>query len=464
MKKKNILFICLIFCLSLFLITFVTCESDYLWHIKAGEYMFNNHILKHDVFSWSMLGKSWISHEWLFEYILYGLSIIFPKTHLIVYGFISTFTLLLILFLTNKKDYLKNIPFTLIWITFAMILTSYMQGRPNLLSFIFLTLTVYLLYDNYQNDDSKLIYFIPLITILWSNIHGGSANLSYILCFIFYICSFFSFNYPKIISNKTTKIKRRRYLITFFLCLLSININIHGFTMLIYPYKNMMDNTMLTLIQEWRPLNLNVLNNYPYILLVLLIFSVLILSKKKINFIDLVLFLFSVFLGFKSIRFCVYTYIIMSYIVFKYINQRKEDKGTNLVIIILSISFLSLFIINFNNISTNINKKELSKDTIKLLIKEKPSKLYNDYNLGGELIYNNIPVFIDGRADLYSPNILKDYIIINNTSMNYKDLLNKYEFDYYIIDKYSNINEYLKENNSYTLIKEDSNYLLYKKN
>ena len=461
---NNILFIILIFCISLFLLIFMESESDYFWHIKTGEYIFNNGILKNDVFSWTAIGKSWMSHEWLFELFIFLLKMFFSKYHLMVYGFIFIFTLHITIYLCNKRDFLKNIPFSLTWLAFSIVFMSSMQGRPNLISFNFLSITIMLLFDNYKNVNSKKIYLLPFISILWSNIHGGSSNLVYLFCLIFYICSLFNFNFSKIISKKISKTQRFRFIITFFLCILATCINVHGIKMLAYPYQNMLDSTMLNVIHEWHPINLNLLNHYPYIILVAFIFFVLLFSKKKIQFIDLILFLFSVFLGFKSIRFCCYTYIIMSYIVFYYIEPRREDKGTKLLLILCSIIFFSIFIFNFKSIVYNVNNKFLSNKMINIIKQEKTERLFNEYDLGGELLYNDIYVFIDGRADLYSKINLKDYLIISNTSSGFIELINKYNFDYYLVNKNSNINYYLNNNKSYELIYFENNYLLYKKN
>ena len=61
-KKKTILFIFLLISFSLFLVTFMESDYDYFWHIKTGEYIFNNGIIKKDIFSCSVTGKHWISH------------------------------------------------------------------------------------------------------------------------------------------------------------------------------------------------------------------------------------------------------------------------------------------------------------------------------------------------------------------------------------------------------------------
>lgn len=461
-RKKIVLFIVVfILCFSLFALFFVQVENDYFWHVKAGEFMFHNHLLKKDVFSWLAYHHKWISHEWLFELFLYTLKLLFPKTHLLVYCFLSLSILLLTLFFVNKEKYLKNIPFTLLWIAMSMILFPFLCGRPSILSFSLFSLTIFLLYDNYHKEDSKRIYFLPFIAIIWANIHGGSSNLVYLFCFLFYICSFFNFDFKKIYSNSIDKKKRRRYLIVMFLSMLCINLNLHGFDMFIYPYQNMMDITMLYAISEWQPTNLNDMTHYFYIVLVLLIFCILIFSRKKINFLDIILFFFSIYLGVKSIRFWPYTYIIMSYVVFDYISLHKIDSGTNLVLLFSSFCFLLIFVFNVPNIFSAVKKNYVSSSMIETIKQKKPKRLYNDYNIGGELLYNDILVFIDGRADLYSSLNLKDYLLINSTSGNYLSLINKYNFDYFIVEKESDIDYYLSYNDSYQVVFSDCHYNLY---
>ena len=115
-NKKTLSFVFLIVCFSFFLLCFYNKESDYFWHITAGEYMIDNGILKKDIFSWFMKGKYWMSHEWLFEIIIGYLKHIFGNIHLLIYPFLCLLCLLLMLFFTNKKEYMKNTIFSLCWI------------------------------------------------------------------------------------------------------------------------------------------------------------------------------------------------------------------------------------------------------------------------------------------------------------------------------------------------------------
>lgn len=462
-KKTFIALTIYVICMSLFLLVTMRSESDYYWHIKAGEYMFNHGILKKDVFSWYLYGKYWMSHEWLFEIILYSFKLVFGSAHLLVYGFVCMCSLQFIMFLANKEGYLKNINFSMIWVTLSMILIVYMQGRPHLISFNLLALTIWFLYDTYRNEDSKLIYFLPLISIIWANVHGGSSNLTYIFCFIFLIVGLFNFNRPKIYMDRLSKKQMLKYLIIAIICMLCVNINIHGFKMFVYPYQNMMNKVMINNIAEWLPTNLNFPGHWVYMLIVVFIFFVMIFSKKKISFIDLALFGISIVLGFKNIRFWGYTYIIMSFVIFNYVGKRKLDIGTNTILIIVSVMLVAFFCLSTNNIHKQLNSGYLVKKDIEAIKKVKPKRLFNMYNYGGELIYNDIPVFIDGRADLYSNYNYLDYLSISDLRVNYIDLIEKYDFDYLLVSNQYSIDTYLKNNSDYEQIYENKEIILYKK-
>ena len=88
------------------------------------------------------------------------------------------------------------------------------------------------------------------------------------------------------------------------------------------------------------------------------------------------------------------------------------------------------------------------------------------YDYGGELVYHDIPVFIDGRADLYSPYNYKDYLALSKLERDPKRLIEKYDFDYFLVDSTYPINIYLKYQKEYEVIYQDlsKNILLYKKN
>ena len=231
--------------------------------------------------------------------------------------------------------------------------------------------------------------------------------------------------------------------------------------MFLYPYTNIMDTTMINNISEWQPTSLSNLYHYSYFLFILFIVITMLISDKKIELIDFLLLVFCFYLGLKSIRFWLYSPIIMYYVVYGYVTERKPDRNTGLILGIISIGLLSIFIYSIN---FNIKYKYvLNSKVIDIIKKEKPNRLFNMYDYGGELVYNDIPVFIDGRADLYTKYNYKDYLNISNGKKDYVSLINKYNFDYLLVDKKYPIYTYLKYSTDYEILYENKNLILYKK-
>ena len=115
---------------------------------------------------------------------------------------------------------------------------------------------------------------------------------------------------------------------------------------------------------------------------------------------------------------------------------------------------MSDFIINYFE-ENNINIKDV--------------RLYNEYNYGSYLLYRNIPVFIDSRCDLYTPefnegeDIFTDFINSSNLSVYFEDIFEKYDITHVILYKNSKINMIIEDANldGYKLLKSDDNFVFY---
>ena len=119
--------------------------------------------------------------------------------------------------------------------------------------------------------------------------------------------------------------------------------------------------------------------------------------------------------------------------------------------------------VNLATIKDNLSYKALDNEVISIIKKEAPERLYNFYDYGGELVYNGILVFIDGRADLYSKYNYEDYLDISLLQGDYVQLINKYDFDYFLVNDRYPINTYLKYNNNYSVLYDSDDVVLYKK-
>lgn len=459
-KYKFILILLGIMLLAVFNFNF---GNDYFWHVKTGEYIINNlSVPTYDIFSWIGLNNfAWISHEWLSEVVIYGFKAIFGDFGPLFFCLIMYGILVCLLLFLNKDNLIKNKLFSLLWIVFGfLVFSAVMLPRPHLISYILFIICVYILYDLYDNEDSKKIYFLPLISVLWVNFHGGSSNLTYILCLIFLICGLCNFKFGRLEARKISKKQIKKFILGFVLSFLGIMINPHGIKLITYPYENMQDKVMISNITEWFSPSLNNIGDLWAFVLIGVIVLVLIISKKRIKFINLVLLGAFLFLALKSYRFMPFLYIVSSFIIFDFIDKGNFE-FSKFLNVIMALFILILSIVLSFKLVNSYNQKMISDDIINYIKKVKPKRLFNFYGYGGYLIYNNIPVFIDGRADMYSKHTLKDTFDLQNNGYNY--ILDKYNFDMIIIPKNIALNIYLLDSDEYVLSKQDDEVLVYEK-
>ena len=97
-------------------------------------------------------------------------------------------------------------------------------------------------------------------------------------------------------------------------------------------------------------------------------------------------------------------------------------------------------------------------------------KLYNEYNYGSYLLLNDIPVFIDSRCDLYTPefnrntghgasgkDIFSDAINIANRSANYEEKFEEYGVNHV------NLASALDNDSNYEKIYEDDRFVIFER-
>lgn len=99
-------------------------------------------------------------------------------------------------------------------------------------------------------------------------------------------------------------------------------------------------------------------------------------------------------------------------------------------------------------------------------------RLYNEYNYGSYLLYQGIPVFIDSRADLYTPefngdkdkDVFTDFIRVSSLSVHYEDIFNKYNITHLILPKNTKMNLFISKDNNYNELYKDDNFVIYERN
>ena len=294
----------------------------------------------------------------------------------------------------------------------------------------------------------------------------------------------------KVILKKDSVIKY--IILIMILCIFTGFLTPLGTTPFTYLPKTMAGNTMDN-ISEHLPLTL--INDIKTMVVIVLFLLILIFTEIKIKLRDLFMISGLVLLAFMSRRQVSMFVLIGGFIFAKLLVALidKYDKGgteqamnamttifgkTVTVLLGILVSF-SLYKGKINNPIINESTYPVSAcDYILENLNVENIKLFNEYNYGSYILYRGIPVFIDSRADLYTPefngtkneegkyvgkDIFTDYINISNISTYYENKFEEYEISHILIRKNSKLNMFLSRDDNYNKLYSDDNFVLYER-
>jgi hypothetical protein len=456
-------------------------DPDNFWHIKNGEWIAANKTIPYsDHFSWYGMenGFKWTSHEWLYDLLSYGVFSLgaffgaenggFTAIRLMVAVVILAF-----FFLTYALVHIKTKSLTaalLIAMISARGLVPHIQPRPQIFSFCLFIVFMILM------EKKKYAWGIPVI-IIGTNLHGGVYPV-YLALGAYYL-----------LQNVTLK----RFIIYMALFLPAVLINPYGFGIYMYTIKSMSFADTAKYINEWKP---TVLFEYKPLMLCLAVLPLL-LKYAKVRAKDIILLLGVYFMALKSARHMALFYIISLPAVSPYIcetfaiynaamrNDQKAEKFVKAVnnlktvlvkaagkvwLPVCAVSAAACLLLFFVLAAGHIEPQAEYPYELVNYVRTHPEmrRIFNDYNIGGYFIFNDIPVFIDGRQDLYTPNfndtnIFTEYSgLLYSEDEDYGSFFEEHRIDYIILGKGMTLSKLLKNDSRYPVIFETELYFVFR--
>ena len=161
-------------------------DPDLGFHLKYGKYIFENHTVPtHDLSTYTVTGNPYVDLHWLFQLKIYSIYHLTGYTGLSL--FVTLMTLLLMFFLLLRNR-LHDIPLPVTCVVFLagfLVLEPRLILRPELFTFLFLTILLYLL-DLYYYSRRNLLFLLPVVMVVWCNGHslfvlGFAAIVAYLV-------------------------------------------------------------------------------------------------------------------------------------------------------------------------------------------------------------------------------------------------------------------------------------------
>lgn len=265
-----------------------------------------------------------------------------------------------------------------------------------------------------------------------------------------------------------------------------------GDTPYTYLPKTMAGNTMDN-ISEHLPLTL--IQDVKTIVVLVLFLLILIFTDVKIKLRDMFMLAGLILLAFMSRRqismFVLIGGIIFAKLLVELINKYDKE-GTPKVmeamtsvfgkIITVLLGILVSFMLYKGKIGSPIVNESSypvkACDYILDNLDVKNIRIYNEYNFGSYMLFRGIPVFIDSRADLYTPqfngtkneegkyegrDIFTDYLNISSIATYYENKFESYDITHLLIRKNSKLNMLLSRDTNYKELYSDKNFVVYER-
>lgn len=411
-------------------------DPDIWFHMKAGEYFVTHGISFHDPFSFAAAGREWIPFEWLFQIIVYLLSRI--NISLIV-PFISIFSTLMMYFFLKIMRSLEvsRLVSILAGFFFFVSIYEFYTPRPHIIAYTFIMVEFYLIYL-FIFKQKKWIYLMPLLTIVWSNMHStGFFSWGFLLTYV--LITFLQRRYEKM----------KTLILLTALCAVATLLPPVGYRDYVLLYTFFTNRQFLgNFIVEWSPITADLFVGFyiytAYAVAASSLFGFL-SWKKRVLIKNLWSFPFFVmiFMGYTATRnvpLGMFGAIVL--LAWGTSQLRLKKPITIIVIAILIAGHLWLLMAKHQYYrSQRMNYPVYAAEFAKKYLK---GHMFNDYNYGGYLLYNvypNLQVFLDGRAEVYQCCEMRDYLLLavnkNLPEDKYREFLdtfiNAYKFNFFII-------------------------------
>lgn len=413
-------------------------DPDLWWHLRTGQWIVETgHIPHADPFSFTRTGQAWVSHEWLSEVAFYELWKHGGAAALIIFSAIVTASGFMLLYL--------RCPGKRYWAAAATVVGALASApswgtRPQMFTFVLASLLLWLIEKG--EDQPKLLFWIPLIFLFWVNLHAGFA-LGPALLLAYGIGLLLETALGTTPWQQARPILLR-VLILLAACLTLVPLNPRGVELYRYPFDTLRSPAMRSFIGEWHSPDFHQWLYRPLALVWLLLFIALAASRLTLKGRVIVPLLLTAFAALDAVRHIPIFILIAMPVIAAAIPPDSAaapfPERRPMVpwvrpfffgVVILMMAALAL--VRWTELGKRQNAreaKEFPQQALAFLQSgHYPGRVFAYYDWGGYTIWKLYPqyrVFVDGRADLYGDNILRQFTTAVQLHTGWKEVLDNW--------------------------------------
>jgi len=236
----------------------VSGDDDFFWHLATGRFIVENkYVPDKDIFGYVTEGDEWIPFEWGWDVLTYGLNSVSGYNAILIFRSVMFCLIFFIYFMLFQRFKINSIISIIVLFVLLVGIIDRLSPRPHIFTYLFFVIILYLLLTFRYIDREKYfkrLYFLPLIFLIWGNMHMGVLAGGLFL-FIFTVSEIILYLFPASFRASEVKPLKKQLLLRLFIislmCLLVLLINPHGLQTYIYAYEHT-KMKMLETVNEWQ--------------------------------------------------------------------------------------------------------------------------------------------------------------------------------------------------------------------
>lgn len=433
-----------------------TLDPDMWWHLQTGKVILAEGIPRYDTFSFTVPNHEWITHEWLSQVFMWGVYRLMGLAGLILcFALLIALAFWLIYLCTPGRPYLAAFVILLAALASAIV----WGARPQIFNLLLTAAFVFIVEQHKSGQvGQRALWLLPLLTILWANLHSGYL-LGIVLLATYTVGELLQrWQYPddaRVLTRAAVRLLATLTIVSFLVAALNPN----GPSLWIYPFLTLGSRAMQSNILEWQSPDFHQPYFWPFAAMLFLGMLSLLYSRERPQWSELLLFLGTAAAGLLSARHIPLFAIVSAPIVARHLlraftgsqlypllSGRTPQPTLTRTFAALNWAILFLTLIasgawTAKKIAGNDEaiRKTYPVAAVDFLEREGliQARGYNTYNWGGYLIWRGVPVFVDGRADVYGDDFLFYYLQAYRAEAGWTQPLDDYDVDYVLMEQSS---------------------------
>ncbi len=451
-------------------------DPDYWWQTLTGRLIVQGHTLvRSELYTYTVAGARWTDHEYGLQLVFYALTRVGGLLAVaLFFAAVVWAGFWLVLARIREQD-------TSLVVAGAAIVLGAGAGfavwgpRSQMVDFAFMALELWWL-ERFLKGSGRAFYFLPLLVLLWANLHGGFVFAFYILG-VALVALTIQWLWEGRDAAQRTRLLRVALVTAG--CIVASLITPWGPALFVYVWRTQFSSQQSSFIAEWQSPDFHMTNVLGFEVMLLL--TIVGFAWRRPRLLDVLLVLSATVLALHAVRFILVFVVVAAPVVawqwsvaWSRVLQRlgptlrrPTASATLREAALLGTALIAAGSVGFagytlrgQTASTDANYPVAAADWL-AAHPTIGTRMFNEYDWGGYLAYRFYPsstrrVFIYGEAELMGDHLLAEYVEVNQLHSDWEQVLDQYGVDYVVFGVDRPLDTALQESPAWRLVYSDN--------